>query len=241
MKPPFIWAHRGASCCAPENTMLAFTRALEHGANGLELDVHLSGDGVPVVLHDDTLDRTTDGHGPVSRCSLRHLQELDAGGWFSEEFTGEPIPVLEDVLQIFGSRMRLNLELKDVRSGMAVLELLTRYPSADAVISSFNYDLLLKLRSVDKTLPLAVLFDSGRWRHAFQIAKDISACAFHPAANKVSRPMVAACLRAGLPVSVWTVDSPSIARSLLRGGVSGFFTNDPRTLRSALCSSSPTV
>jgi len=109
--------------------------------------------------------------------------------------------------------------------------LLSHYPSADIVVSSFNYDLLHRLRSVDNTLPLAVLFDSGNWYRAVQIAKELSACSFHPEANLVSRPMVAACTRADLPVFVWTVDHAALARSLVRAGVSGFFTNDPSALR----------
>ncbi|NOR49715.1 MAG: glycerophosphodiester phosphodiesterase, partial [Desulfuromonadales bacterium] len=79
MPPPFLWAHRGASCCAPENTLAAFTLAVDNGADGLELDIHLSRDGVPVVIHDETLERTTDGCGPVAEMTLQQLQRLDAG------------------------------------------------------------------------------------------------------------------------------------------------------------------
>jgi glycerophosphoryl diester phosphodiesterase len=230
---PFIWAHRGASCCGPENTLAAFTAAVEGGADGLELDIHLSRDGIPIVIHDETLERTTDGYGPVAGMTLQQLQCLDAGSWFSAEFCGEPIPVLEDVLKTFAGRLRLNLELKEFRAGMVVLELLDQYPYADVVISSFNYDVLQRLRSVDRSLPLAVLFEFGLWRHAVQSAKELSAIAFHPVANQVNRPMIAACLQADLPVSVWTVDDACVARSLIRAGVSGLFTNDPSTLKAA--------
>jgi len=233
MNLPFLWAHRGASFCAPENTLTAFAYAVESGADGLELDVHLSRDGVPVVIHDETLERTTDGCGPVVEMTLQQLQQLDAGSWFSTEFAGESIPTLDEVLQVFGGQLRLNLELKDFHAGMTVLELLSQHPSADIVVSSFNYDLLQRLRSEDGHLPLAVLFDSGNWRRAVEIAMELSACSFHPEANLVSRPMVAACARAGLPVHVWTVDHGSVAKSMVRAGVSGFFANDPLTLRAA--------
>ncbi len=233
MTRPFLWAHRGASCCAPENTLAAFAAAVEDGADGLELDIHLSRDGVPVVIHDEKLDRTTDGSGPVAWMTLQQLQQLDAGSWFSAAFAGETIPTLEDVLKTFSGRLRLNLELKDLSSGMAVLELLDRYPDADVVVSSFDYDLLRRLRAEDSHLVLAVLFASGSWRHAVQIAKDLSACAFHPALNKVNRLMLAACTQVEMPVYVWTVDCARVARSLVRAGVSGFFTNDPTALRSA--------
>lgn len=213
--------------------MTAFAAAVESGCDGLELDIHLSRDGIPVVIHDDTLQRTTDGCGPIAARTWQQLQQLDAGSWFSAEFSGESIPCLDEVLQTFGGRLRLNLEIKEFRAGMAVLELIGHYPAAEIVASSFNDDLLCRLRSMNDQLPIAVLFDSGNWRKAVQIAQELSACAFHPAANLVTRPMIAACAHAGLPVSVWTVDRPCLARSLVRSGVSGLFTNDPATLKAA--------
>jgi glycerophosphoryl diester phosphodiesterase len=241
MPRPFLWAHRGASCCAPENTLAAFTLAVDSGADGLELDIHLSRDGIPVVIHDETLERTTDGCGPVAGRTLQQLQQLDAGSWFSAEFSGEPVPALEDVLQTFAGRLRLNLELKEFRAGMAVLDLLRQYPAADIVVSSFNHNLLQRLRAADKILPLAVLFATGNWHLAVRIAQDLSACSFHPDVNLVSRPMITACVQAILPVCVWTVDSTSVARSLLRAGVSGFFTNDPATLKAAFHNSTAAI
>ncbi len=206
---------------------------LQRGADGIELDIHLSSDDIPVVIHDETLQRSTDGCGAVAGMTLQQLQQLDAGSWFSDAFAGESIPTLAEVLNVFASQLRLNLELKEFRAGMAVLELLRQHPAADIVVSSFDLDLLQRLRALDDKLPLAVLFDSGRWRQAVRIAKDLSACAFHPAARLVNRPMVHACTELGIAVSVWTVDDVSVARSLLREGVSGLFTNDPLTLRGA--------
>ena len=213
--------------------MAAFSAAVELGADGLELDIHLSRDGIPVVIHDESLERTTDGRGLVADASLEQLQQLDAGGWFSPEFMGESLPTLAEVLSVFSGKLRLNLELKEFSAGVAVLSLLRQHSDAEVVISSFDYDLLKGLRSLDEALPLAVLFDDGNWRQAVRFASDISACAFHPAGNLVCRRMVAACRKLALPVSVWTVDQESQARSLVRMGVSGFFTNDPDALRSA--------
>ena len=213
--------------------MAAFAAAVDSGADGIELDIHLSRDGVPVVIHDETLERTTDGCGPVAGASLSQLQRLDAGGWFAADFAGEAIPTLESVLAVFGDRLRLNLELKEFRAGLAVLDLLARYPAADIVVSSFNYGLLRRLRAANGSLPLAVLCDSGNWRLALALARDLSAGALHPAAAQVSRPLIAACRQAGLPVFVWTVDRPADARSLVRAGVAGLFTNDPASLNSA--------
>lgn len=235
MKRPFIWAHRGASCCAPENTMAAFSAALEFGVDGLELDIHLSKDGVPVVIHDETLARTTDGRGLVSDATLSQLCQLDAGGWFSLAFVGESLPTLEEVLKAFSGRLRLNLEVKAFAAGVEVLALLGRFPDAEVVVSSFDYALLKRLRSIDEKLPLAVLFYEGNWRQAIQFAVEISACAFHPVGTRVCRSMVAVCNEVGLPVSAWTVDRAPHARSLMRMGVSGLFTNDP----GALCAARP--
>jgi len=228
---PFLWAHRGASSHAPENTLAAFLAAAACGADGLELDVHLSRDGIPVVIHDETLDRTTDGYGPAALQDLQLIRQLDAGSWFAPEYAGERVPTLESVLNEFAGKLRLNLEVKEAGAGKAMLELLAQYPSADVVISSFNNELLRDLREQDHNLALAVLFDSGNWRQSLRLAGELSACAFHPRADKVNRPMIAACQRASLPVFVWTVDDPRYASSLFRSGVSGFFTNDPARLR----------
>ena len=233
MQRPFIWAHRGASSSAPENTLAAFAAAVELGADGIELDIHLSRDGVPVVIHDESLERTTDGQGLVSDANLMQLQELDAGSWFSAAFAGESIPTLEDVLSSFAGQLHLNLELKEFAAGVEVLRLLGRYPGAKIMLSSFDYELLKRLRAIDEAQPLAVLFDKGNWRQAVSFACDLSACAFHPAVNLVNRSMVAACRDLGLPVSVWTLDLAPRVRSLVRMGVTGFFTNDPGALRSS--------
>jgi glycerophosphoryl diester phosphodiesterase len=227
----FLYAHRGASAETPENTLAAFRRALEVGADGIELDVHLSADGVPVVIHDDTLERTTDACGPVAGAPLDILRELDAGAWFAPEFSGEPVPTLEAALQLLAGRLRLNLEVKEARAGLAVLELLRHFPQADAVLSSFDHGLLARLRWAAPDLPLAVLLDAGNWRRALARAEALRACAFHPHADLVSRPLLAACRRLQLPVYAWTVDDPGRARSLARAGVAGLFTNDPAGLR----------
>ncbi|MCK4507683.1 MAG: hypothetical protein KAU27_04030 [Desulfuromonadales bacterium] len=233
MTQPFIWAHRGASSCAPENTLSAFSAAVAAGADGLELDIHLSCDGIPVVIHDETLERTTGGCGFVAEMTAQQLRQLDAGSWFSADFADESIPLLDDVLRTFGGQLRLNLELKELRAGMVVLKLLKQYPSADIVVSSFNCELLQHLRSVNADLPIAVLFELGNWRHAVKVARELSACAFHPALNQVNDAMLAACTEAALPVLVWTVDDLCTARSLIGMGVSGFFTNDPAKLKAA--------
>jgi len=227
----FLYAHRGASAEAPENTLAAFRRAVAAGADGIELDVHLCADGVPVVIHDETLERTTDGAGAVAAQPLAALARLDAGGWFAPQFYGEKLPTLAATLHLLAGRLRLNLEVKDARAGGAVLELLRHFPQAEAVVSSFDHRLLAHLRHLAPDLPLAVLLDSGDWHRALARAAALRACAFHPQVDLVSRPLLAACRRLDLPVYVWTVDDPGLARSLARSGVAGLFTNDPAGMR----------
>lgn len=227
----FLYAHRGASAEAPENTLAAFRRALEVGADGIELDVHLSADGVPLVIHDETLERTTDGTGPVASCGIEGLRTLDAGTWFAPQFADEPLPTLEETLALLAGRLRLNLEVKESRAGRAVVELLQRFPAADVVLSSFDYGLLASLRRAAPELPLAVLTDDGNWRRALARAEALRSCALHPRADLVNRPLMAACRRLRLPVFPWTVDAPAQARELARMGVAGVFTNDPGGLR----------
>ncbi len=223
----FVWAHRGASAVAPENTLAAFAAAEAAGSDGIELDVHLSRDGVPVVIHDATVDRTTSGKGAVSRLSLEELRRLDAGGWFSSSFAGEPVPTLEEVLYWAEGRLRLNLEIKEYAAGQAILQLLPRYPHARILVSSFDHKLLAALRRIDPQLPLGFLVESLFWRGAVRRAIAAGAESLNPRADLVSRPMLAACRRHGLAVYPWTVDTPTRIASLARQGVDGVFTNAP--------------
>lgn len=227
---PILWAHRGASAIAPENTMAAFRAACQAGADGLELDIRLSRDGTPVVIHDAILERTTSGSGPVARSSLAELRQLDAGAWFAPCFAGEPIPSLDEVLSAFSGRVWLNLEIKQAAAGAVVLELLRDHPTAEVVVSSFSWPLLRRLRRYDPDIRLAVLLDRPGWHRALAVARDISACALHVAADHLSWPLAAACRRQGLPVFPFTVDSLPRARRLGRVGAAGFFTNDPAAL-----------
>lgn len=227
-KTPFIWAHRGASGLAPENTLSAFALAEQAGADGVELDVHLSRDGVPVVIHDETLDRTTNGSGAVSTWTLRALKTLDAGGWFGPDFSAEPLPTLEDILLWADDRLRLNIEIKSAQAGRAVLDLLTQFPRARVLISSFHHPLLFSLRQWAPELPIAFLTHSGCWRVSLKRAIACRAESFHPPVQHVSRLLVKACHKNGLTVYPWTADGHSLQRSLLRIGVDGLFTNYPQ-------------
>jgi glycerophosphoryl diester phosphodiesterase len=230
----FVWAHRGASARAPENTLVAFRAAEAAGADGIELDVHLSADGVPVVIHDATLERTTSGRGAVGDRSAAQLQQLDAGSRFSPAFAGERLPTLEEVFVWAGDRLRLNVEIKDAAAGRAVPELLSRYPAVRALVSSFDHDLLEALRARNRDLPLAFLVDRRFWRGAVARAAACRAESLHPRQDLVSPALLAACRAAGLAVAPWTVDDPQRALRLRELGCAGLFTNDPGRILRAL-------
>jgi len=225
-----IWAHRGASADAPENTLAAFALAESQGADGLEFDVQLSADGVPVVIHDETLQRTTNGRGRVAASRWADLAELDAGRWFAPRFAGEGVPSLAQVLDWAGERLRLNLELKDPAAAPALLELLQRHPRSRVLVSSFNHDSLEKLRAAAPELPIGFLSESRFWRRHLERARRCQAVSFHPRADRVSRPLLAACRKLGLAVYPWTVDDLRTARRLQSLGADGLFTNHPARL-----------
>jgi glycerophosphoryl diester phosphodiesterase len=157
---PAIIAHRGGSAYAPENTLAAFQSAVEQGADGIELDVHLSADGEVVVIHDADLERTTDGSGSVYENPLAALKELDAGSWYGSEFIGEEIPTLDEVFELAGERLFINVELKGpglFRSELParIADIVERFSFTERVIfSSFNP---WQLQQLGKLLPQARL------------------------------------------------------------------------------------
>jgi len=223
----FIWAHRGASARAPENTMSAFQAAEEAGADGIELDVHLSREGVPVVIHDDTVDRTSDGTGRVSDKRISELLDLDAGAWFSETCTGERIPLLADVLAWAGTRLRINIEIKDEDAGQVVMQTLQDFPRARVLISSFHHKALFRLRQFDTSLPIGFLIETPFWRLSVRRAIACSAESFHPSAKYLTRNLITACHDKGLSIFPWT-DGKHLRKSdMLRRGVDGYFTDLP--------------
>ncbi|MGE4580135.1 MAG: glycerophosphodiester phosphodiesterase [Desulfuromonadales bacterium] len=225
-----VWAHRGASSQAPENTMAAFLAAEAAGASGIELDVHLSRDGVAVVIHDETLERTTNGQGPVSRRTYQEIRALDAGSWFGPAFRGEGVPSLEEVMAWAGGRLRLNIEIKAAEAGLAVLDLQERYPDVNVLLSSFNHRLLAKIHRMDPELALGYLVEVPLWHLALKRAVRHQAASFHPRVDRVSRAMVTACRRQGMDIVPWTVDDLEQLDALRRQGVQGVFTNDPQKI-----------
>src|SRR5262249_31614762 len=149
-------AHRGASSYAPENTFAAFDLAIEIGARHLELDVHFSSDGHLIVIHDDTVDRTTDGSGPVTSYTLASLAARDAGSWLDPRFKGERIPTLAAVLERYKGRAHLHVELKGHSADLAkrTVDLIrSRGMAAEVTVTSFQKAKLEETRLCAPELP----------------------------------------------------------------------------------------
>ncbi|HWP66100.1 MAG TPA: glycerophosphodiester phosphodiesterase family protein [Candidatus Limnocylindria bacterium] len=227
--PVEVIAHRGASGTCPENTLAAFRRAEAVGAHMIELDVQLSRDGEVVVMHDDTLERTTDGHGPVARWTLAEMQRLDAGSWFGPEFAGERVPTLGEVLAAI--RLPINVELKPGGGEGLEARALEVVRAAGAleriVFSSFDPDALHRLRGLTADAQLGVLWARSTLSPAIALAKRVAARGLHLRKTLASPEHLAAAREAGLLTRVWTVNEPREFARLKRAGVDGVFTDYP--------------
>jgi len=239
---PLIFAHRGASQLAPENTLTAFRKALELGADGVELDVRLSADGVPVVIHDATVDATTAGSGRVSSLAVSELKGLDAGSSFDPVFKDEQIPTLAEVLDNWPAGAVLNIELKGsglVERGLegAVAELLARHGlEENVVVSSFHPLALRRLHKISAPIPIGLLYTHASMLR-LRLSRLLVGAAFdavHPHHTIVDQRHVAHAHARGARVNVWTVDDPIEMHRLIELHVDGLITNRPDVLLDAL-------
>jgi len=228
---PKIIAHRGASAYAPENTMAAFQLALEMAADGIELDAMLAKDGEVVVIHDDHLDRTTNGTGLVRDITLAELQSLDAG-------EGEKIPSLNEVLTHFAGQFLINIELKNYSSifdslPLKVADLVKAHDCAQSVlISSFNPFNLSRFHRRLPDVPIGLLTDKNKAKH--WLWRLFHFDALHPYYSDVDALLVSAVHARGRQVNVWTVDDPAEICRLADLGVDSIITNDPQRTRTVL-------
>lgn len=236
--PTKIIAHRGNSSEAPENTLEAFRRAVQIGAHGVELDVQLSSDGVPVVIHDETLERTTNGTGAVAAHSAAEITALSAGLWFDPPFLEARVSTLDAVLEVLSleppspAGLEIHLELKTALHpypglAEAVAALVRGRALADRVmISSFNHHTLLEVRRCAPELPLAALLD-GRMIAPWEYAARHGFQAIHPEYHSVDAELAGNCRERGLALRAYTVDDPEAARGLIKLGLDGIMTNVP--------------
>jgi glycerophosphoryl diester phosphodiesterase len=236
---PLVVAHRGASRVAPENTRAAFRAALAQGADAVELDVRRTSDGHVIVLHDATVERTTDGRGPAARHSLAALKALDAGRWFGEAFTGERLPTLEEAVALIGDRAGLFIEIKqgplfDDTIEAAVARIIEETGLAGRCeVSSFDHFSVRRMKALLPAVPGGILYDA-RLIDPFEAARLAHADAVHPGWPNVTPDLVGEAHRRGLAVAVWTVNDEDTIVELARMGVDVLITDVPDLARRAL-------
>ena len=228
-------AHRGASGTFPENTLSAFRGAIDAHADMCELDVQLTRDGAVVVIHDDTVERTTDGAGEVAEFTLAELQGLDAGAHFRDgAIKGERVPTLNEVFAVTHGRCGLNIELKAGGLEHQVAQIMQeRDAFADSIVSSFDWEYLKKIQQLHFNIRIALLADEKPVDLMIN-AVAMRAHAINPRWDMVNVELCEAAHTHGLKVFTWTVDSDSRMRALIECGVDGIMTNFPERLRQVL-------
>ena len=224
-----VIAHRGASGTCPENTLPAFRRAAELGADMVELDVQLTQDGKPVVIHDWTLDRTTTGTGAVRRRTLAEIATLDAGRWFAVAFAGTRVPTLDQVLGAID--LRVNVELKSRGNDGLERTVLDVVEGAGAlrrvVFSSFESASLRRLRALSTEAELGVLWAGRGVARALALANSVRATSVHLRKGAATPTAIANARAAGLGVRVWTVNAAVDFARLAAAGADAVFTDYP--------------
>jgi glycerophosphoryl diester phosphodiesterase len=217
-----IMGHRGAASLEPENTLLSISRAIEIGVDAVEIDVHLSKDNEVVVIHDATVDRTTNGSGFVRSHSVEQLKELDAG-------KGERIPTLQEVIDCMGKRAKLVIELKEEGTEEQVLELIHKNNIVDDVyVISFWHKLVKRIKDAEQSIKTGVLLVGCPVDAC--VATQASADALVMRYTFVDKPFVEIAQEAGLKVFIWNIDDPNLVKPYADMGVDGIGSNDPRVL-----------
>ena len=239
---PIIWiAHRGASLVAPENTLASIAKALSRRADGVELDVRGTRDGRVVLMHDDTLDRTTTGSGKVRDLTLRQIRRADAGVKKSKKFAGERVPTLREALQLLKGKAIPVVEIKDTDIAKAVVgEIRREAMVGDAVVISFHDAVLKEVAAVEPLLPLSLLVGPDRERDAAAQARQLARRAMECGAKGLdlghgclSARMARDIKRRGLHLWTWTVNDAGRAAKLASMGVDAITTDAVRLPREA--------
>lgn len=239
---PLVLGHRGASHDAPQNTLAAFALARQMGADGVELDTSLTRDGIPIVMHDLDLDKTTNSSGPILSLDLAEVKKLDAGSKFSPKFKGEQVPTLDEVFETLGSEMFVNVELKSISyraNGLepAALDVIRRHKAEKRVIiSSFNPFALRRFRAIAPDIPIGYLYsqDEPFYLRYGWLMIGLKHEARHPQHEMIDAGYMAWAKRRGYLVNTWTVDDPERIKALRDLGVNAIISNRPDVALAAL-------
>ncbi len=237
---PKVVGHRGAAAHAPENTLAGFRAAKALGVSWVEFDVHLTADGRCVVIHDDTIDRTTDGQGEVGQMLLDEIASYDAGGWFDPRFAGETVPTFEEVIDLLGDlSLGANVELKPspgaeeatATAAMALIEAAWPAHLPPPLISSFDYRSLEVAYEVAPGIARGLLLETvtDEWQ---ALAEAIEATTIHCGHSRLTEARAKEIRRAGYPLFCYTVNHGGRAQELFGWGISGVFTDAPEQILS---------
>lgn len=237
MKKSLNIAHRGFSGYYPENTMLAFKKAVEAGCHGIETDVQLTKDGVAVICHDETLERTTTGSGYIKDFTYKELMEFDAGIKFHEKFKGEKIPTLEEFLgYVKDKNLYINLELKNTlvlyeNIEEKVISKLHEYKlGKSSILSSFNHYSMVKCKSIDSSIKTGLLYGDGLYKPENYLAY-VGADALHPHYFMLLHEEILAGIKAkNIEINTYTVNDEQTMKKLIELGIHGIITNFPDKL-----------
>jgi glycerophosphoryl diester phosphodiesterase len=240
---PGVIGHRGAAAYAPENTLEGIREAARRGARWVEFDTKLTADGVVILMHDDTLDRTTSGRGPVAGTSARDIGLLDAGSWFGAEWRGVRVPRLADALALLVELdMQANVEIKpcsgrEIETAQAVADVVQRWWPTDRpwpLLSSFSRVSLSEARAQAPHVPRGLLTweFTPDWAEA---AADVGCVSLHCADQHLTSTWAAEIRRAGFGLAVYTVNDPARALELKAWGVQCLITDRPDTIIEAVC------
>jgi glycerophosphoryl diester phosphodiesterase len=237
---PLFIAHRGYSACYPENTLAAFNGAIDAGAHMIELDVCLSKDRHLVVIHDETVDRTTNGTGAVKALTMDQLDRLDAGSWFDPRFNTERLPTLAQVLDAAKGHLLVNIEIKTEAfeaDGPAdaverqVLNLVREKNMLDEVlVSSFEWQMLENLRKLEPGIALGLLAEAPTDERLIHWYQRINGFSWHPDFRVLTRQQVDSLHDLGARVFPYAVDGRIDSLGMLAMGVDGLIVDDPRQM-----------
>ncbi len=237
-----VIAHRGASFYAPENTHSAFKLAIEMKAEMIELDLSITKDGVPVVIHDETVDRTTSASGNVGGFTLEELKKLETGSWFSNDFRGEPFPTLAEVLAYTKDKIAVNIEIKteavssEINNGIVekALRIVKEAGVENQVIfSSFDYRVMEHLEKLNPDMPKAILYEKRQSENLSpsELVEKYKVDAFNCSYRQLSDSWIEDLSSNNIPFFIYTVNDEETMKSIIAKGATGIFSDKPDILK----------
>ncbi|MBM2814451.1 MAG: hypothetical protein HW421_1213 [Ignavibacteria bacterium] len=241
----FVVGHRGSSGTAPENTLPSYIKAIESGCEMLEIDIQTTADNRIITFHDPTLERTTNGKGKVKDFDYKQLQSYDAGSWFSSEFSGTKIPLMDDVLKLVAGKVYLNIEIKSSGKFNTLEEaeyLLGKIMDAEledyTLLASFNYDILKKIKISNNNIHTAAIKLPADKRLSSEIASEIGCEAFVCSLNEINQTISDDAEKSGLYIGVYSIDTEEHLKKFLRYNIKALVTNFPEKIIKLLKSNS---